>query len=90
MIDISLYQRRLELAKQYIGHKIDGTLPLIGGNKTEPFVIDIGCIPQVAWEEAIKIYDQTGLLFWNSNVPNDVRQVTFEEYCEHFNLIIKQ
>lgn len=83
MIDISLYQRKLELAKEWLFHKIDGTLPMIGYNETMSFVIDVGCIPKISWDEAISIYEQTGVLFLNAKVPNSTHPATFEEYCEY-------
>lgn len=70
-------------------HKIDGTLPLTGNKGTELFMIDIGAIPKVSWEKAIEIYDQTGVLFWNSDVPNNMHPVSFEEYCEYKELFNK-
>lgn len=88
MINIEPYQNRLKLCYEWICHKIDGTLPLIGDKEKQPFYIDIGAIPKVSWEEAVRIYEQTGVLFWNANVPNNMHPASFEEYCE-FNIKIK-
>lgn len=81
MIDISPYQERLLLCKEWLHLKIDGTLPLIGGAENEKVFIDIECVPKVSWEEAIRLYDQTGILFWNPNVPNNMHPASFDEYC---------
>lgn len=83
MIDISSYQQRLELAKEWMFHKIDGTLPMIGNKGVVLFIVDIGYPPRVSWEEAMIAYEQCGVLYWNSNIPSDMRPVTIEEYCEY-------
>jgi hypothetical protein len=83
MIDITPYQERLQLCKEWLHLKIDGILPLIGDAGNEKLFIDIGCIPKVSWDEAIRLYEQTGNMFWNSNVPNNMHPASFEEYCNY-------
>lgn len=83
MIDITPYQLRLELCKEWFCHKIDGTLPLIDFNYSEEkaYRIDLSVVPELSWDKVMDIYNQTGFMFWRE--ATNMRQVTFEEYCKY-------
>lgn len=82
MIDISPYQYRLEMLKEWMANKIDGTLPFTF-NKSNDFWIDISCVPEIAWQDAIRIYEQTGVLFYSKKPDHGgMRPVEFHEYLE--------
>jgi hypothetical protein len=88
LIDVIPYQRKLELANEWVCHKIDGTLPLIGASGRGIF-IDMDAIPKnkMSWDEIVRIYDQTGVMFFDSNPDRmNMHPVSFEEYCEHYEL----
>lgn len=82
MIDISPYQERLQLRKEWLHLMIDGALPLASSRGGEGVFIDIGVVPKLSWDEVIRMYDQTGVLYWNSNASLDLRPVSFDEYCK--------
>lgn len=84
MIDTSIHQFKLELLRQYIFAKIDGHLPKIGASKMGSVVMVLNTMP-VAFmspDDIIRLYAQTGIMFWSSNKEHE-REVTFEEYCEY-------
>jgi len=89
MINVLLYLQRLKLAEEWVCHKIDGTLPLIdfSSSKEKAYQIDLSAMPMLSWDKVIDIYDQTGVMFWQQ--PINMRPVTFEEYCEFKQFIIK-
>jgi len=85
MINIALYQHRLELANEWMCHNIDGTLPLIGVLDRK-ILINIDAVPKISWEDIVRIYDQTGIMFHDPNPSHNMHPVSFEEYCEHYEL----
>lgn len=85
MIDVSLYLRRLEIAKEWMCHKIDGTLPMVTNKKIDPIVFDVINTainaPELSFEKVMSLYNQTGVLFWRE--PVDMHYVSIEEYFEY-------
>lgn len=87
MINIQPYLQRLELCKEWLFHKIDGTLPLKHDQSGTMVAINIGAVPKMSWDEVIRTWEQTGVMFYRDDPFENMRPVTFEEYCE-FKIII--
>lgn len=78
MIDVSEFEFKLTLLRQYMFAKIDGHVPQ---KKHCSFLRDIGAVPELPWEEVIRIYNQTGILFYRED--DNLCDVTFDEYCTY-------
>lgn len=82
MINIQLYQQRLEWLKEWMDGKIFGTLP----ENMMHVAIEVECVPKLSIEQIMVIYNQTGTIFFTTTKPEMVttyRVMNFEEYCKH-------
>lgn len=82
MIDITEYQQKLEWCYEWMAHKIDGSLPWVSDRSTNEPLIDITVVPNVSHEDVIRIFEQTGVMFWSAR-RNDMHPASFEEYCKY-------
>ena len=89
MIDITSFQIKLELLKEFISMKIDNNIPCIC-KEHKNYIIDTSCIPEMPIEDIITLYDQTGLMFWNQLRRDDgssYRIMNFDDYIEYKNIV---
>jgi hypothetical protein len=87
LIDVTPYQQRLELCKEWMYNKIDGILPLKHEQSGTMVAINIGVVPKMSWEEVLRLWGQTGIIVYRHDPFEKLRPVTFEEYCELKQLI---
>jgi hypothetical protein len=66
MIDVSPYINKLEVLKEYMALRID---------RPRMWLLDMGSLPWLSWEEVMRIYDQTGFYYYNSQPPS-VKELT--------------
>lgn len=79
MIDITLYQQKLEYLKEWINARIDGTI-------SPPIWVNMNALQfNYTIEQIMKIYQQTGIVYYREKdvVENPAIPITFDEYCKY-------
>lgn len=73
-IDVQVFHDKLELLKEYLHHKIDG--------HRFSFKLNAFAIPRYRPDEILKMYFETGLLFYTSDGKDEptLTMVSFEEF----------
>lgn len=75
MIDITPYQQKLILLKEWLDKKMDGTLPAM-------VEFNIEAVMNYSMEDILRIYRQTGMVYYSRPVMTTKLSIlTFEDYC---------
>jgi predicted transcriptional regulator len=75
MIEVQKYLDKLDRLKEYMGLVIDGK---IQGR----IWFNALAFPDLPIKELIRLYNETGMMFCNSEEPTIFKQFTFDEWLE--------
>jgi len=79
MIDITLYQNKLELLKEWIADRVDGKI-------SPPIWVNLDAMPfNLTIDQVLKIWQQTGNCFFRKQdvIDHPAIPVSFEEYYRY-------
>lgn len=76
MIDVTPFIEKLDRLREYMGHKIDGRRYI--------FKLNLWAIPRYRPDEIIKMFHETGYLFYTSDGKDEptLTMVSFEEFYQ--------
>lgn len=75
MIEVQPFIDKLDKLREYMGLLIDSRI-------TGRIWFNANALPNLPFEKLMEIYNQTGIMFYNSEEPTKFEQFTFEEWLK--------